>query len=113
MTFLELFIAGVAINILLDLMFTITMVVITLTDIGGDPTKIMALKTLENKVNEMKDLRSQLPFIHKYRYQLITFIPFASVLKTFMMIISFKDGGMLGHTDREITEYKAILGKDK
>lgn len=113
MAILDIIALGYFVNIMGFIIFTLFMVILSLTEVAKDPKKMLELKQLENDIQELKRLNHMLPWFDKYQDAISFMIPFSAIPKYYYMMERFMAVGVRGFTLEEIKKAKDKLEKGK
>jgi len=106
----DVIIFGYIVNIFIFLLFTILFTIIEITRVVSDPRSLLEFQQMENNINELKRLKKMAPFQEKYIDLISMLLPYANILKIFILIKGLiREGGFAGFVEFEIKRVRKTV----
>ena len=107
---IDIILLGWFVNLVSGILFVIFMSVLSIGSIANNPTRILELQQMENDLSEYKRLIKMAPFQEKYIGTIAFILPFATLLKHYMLLKSIvREGGMPAYIQSEINRLRILI----
>ena len=106
----DIIIFGYMANILVFLFFIILSTIIQASRVVNDPKSLIEFQKIENNINELKRLQRMAPFQEKYIDLIAMLLPYANVLKVYIVIRRLiREGGFAAFLEFEIRRVRKVV----